>query len=815
MIPDYLGAENPDPSSMIGPDPMTSMNPMNPDLMDQQVPEPDPNDEVIDTTAAEAKVVELSPAEIKKIILDIVKDVEREEQGYRSVQLQVLRKLDLFWHGIQRLYWSESANDFRSLQDIEDLDLKEELEGLNEVVNIYRAHGESIIAALSTGIPNVQFSPANADSALDLLTSKAYSRIAELVQKRNKASLLFIKALFTLWNQNFVAAYHYSKQDKKFGVYLKHDTITKEVEIPIVECLDCGEEQPDGQGLTDPNLGQNLDELGMPIPAQCVLCGSMGLFPSTKMTTEEVPVEEEVVKSSQEIEIYGPLNVLIQNNARTIQDTGVVLLYTENDLARVLSTFPELAKKINGEPDSEEDAQVRATHTSQFETNTVTVKQCWLRPWMFWRLGAAKVDEIKTLYNLYPTGVFATIVQDEVVELHNEDVDDHWTFTESPVSRTIISDPMGSGLVSIQETINDLYSLSKETVRHGVPETFYDQNLIDGDKYQQVQAKPGMLFPVRKQSGQSIAESFFQFKSATLSKEVDTFRARNDADAQFVTGAFPSIYGGPNEGSSGTLGEYALSKNMALQRLRITYKMLTEWWATIMSKVVPDFAQNMMEDETFTKKQGGSFINVVIKKEEAESGKIGLVEVENSEQIPISWAQKKDMITQLIQFNNEQINFALFHPENANTTAELLGFPDFYVPGEEDRTKQLIEISQLLRGQPTQSQPDPMNPQVAPQMLPSVMIDIEVDEKAVHIEVCRAWAKSSAGLEAKQENPGGYQNVLLHLRMHLTTPTLEEQMQMQNNQNQNQSQSQQGNQEKTKSDSRKNPENTPEPRPVE
>jgi len=295
---------------------------------------------------------QLDDAELGKHLLDILRDVENEESTYRTSQLQFLRKLDLFWHGIQRLYWSENSKEFLSVNDIEDPEIREQVEALDEVVNIYKAHGEAVIAALSTGIPNVRFFPEDADSAVDILAAKSHSKVAELLTRRIKAPILFIQALFTLWNQNFVAAYHYSQTDERFGTFEKTEFDTQEIQVPSFLCTSCGLEIPEFQPV-------------------CPKCGATESF-DQEMKTQviQTPKVIRLPKSSQVVEIYGPLNVLIQNNARKVRDTGVLVLYTENDIAKVIETYPEWAEKITGTVDSEtEDSQVRATHNSFFPEN--------------------------------------------------------------------------------------------------------------------------------------------------------------------------------------------------------------------------------------------------------------------------------------------------------------------------------------------------------------------------------------------------------------------------------------------------------------
>ena len=293
---------------------------------------------------------------------------------------------------------------------------------------------------------------------------------------------------------------------------------------------------------------------------------------------------------------------------------------------------------------------------------------------------------------------------------------------------------------------------------------------------------PRLMYPVKASLGKAIAENFFQTHTATLSKEVDQFQNRLEQQAQFVLGSFPSIYGGTMEGTSGTLGEYAMSRNQALQRLQLIWKILVNFWPKVIEKAVRSYAKNLKEDESFAKKQGESFINVWIRQSEV-TGNVGLVEAEASESFPISWAQKRDILIQMIQYKDPNIAAALFHPENASMIARIIGFPELYIPGDEDRTKQLAEIAKLILAAPIPAMM-PMTPmeQMAPTPdmgqeqpfsqpamdQPTVMPEPELDNHAIHIEVIRAWANGSVGQSVRENNPQGYANVIAHLKMHMT-----------------------------------------------
>ena len=79
--------------------------------------------------------------------------------------------------------------------DGNDVDYMEEADVENKIVNIYKAHGEIIIAAVSQSIPATRFYPNNADQSADIYTAQSFSQLAELIRKHNKAPFLFMKAL--------------------------------------------------------------------------------------------------------------------------------------------------------------------------------------------------------------------------------------------------------------------------------------------------------------------------------------------------------------------------------------------------------------------------------------------------------------------------------------------------------------------------------------------------------------------------------------------------------------------------------------------
>jgi hypothetical protein len=367
--------------------------------------------------------------------------------------------------------------------------------------------------------------------------------------------------------------------------------------------------------------------------------------------------------------------------------------------------------------------------------------------------------------------------------VENEKLDDSWTLTYNPLSDYLHHDPLGLLLTSIQDITNDLVSLVLQTIEHGIPQTFADPEVLNFDQYRQSEATPGAIYPAKPRSGKGVGESFYEVKTATLSGEILPFGQNVQQLGQLVSGALPSLFGGQQQTGSNTASEYAMSRSQALQRLQTPWKMLTLWWKTIFGKVIPAFMKDMATDERMVEKdEMGNFVNVFIRRAEI-NGKIGSVELEANEQLPITWQQKKDMLMELLKLNNPEILQMMGTPENIPFIAEALGLPEFTIPGEDDRQKQIEEIQELLNSQPIEMPPsiDPMSGMQMPAPpMPSVQIDPDLDNHPLEIEVTRAWLIGPAGRLAKIENPAGYQNVLLHLKAHQQFMQMQQmQMQMQ------------------------------------
>jgi hypothetical protein len=743
-----------------------------------------------------AKDTALDREEYKRLLGTVLEHFNKEDRLVRERQIRHWRRLKLYWNNFSQIYWSEVAHDYRIYnRDINATDTDQDY--YDRPVNVFRAFLETIIAALSIQVPAVSCVPDDADNPLDLSTSKAGDKIAELIYKHNNVIYLWLHALYIYCTEGMVGCYSYPKDDKEYGTYKKPKYKDEEVESYV--CPNCQVRLGDevftnevmdeyGPDDEDVDLHSEIEQHG-PV---CPECGQE-LDPNlakTKLIIPRLVGTTDVPKSRICLECYGGLYIKVANYAKKQSDTPYLIFSHETHYAMALECYPDLWDEIPqggwtnvGVDDPyEQYGRLNPQYRGEFPQENVTVKEGWLRPSAF---NILREEDSKKLHKRFPDGAKVVKVNDICADYTDEKLDDCWTLTNNPLSDYLNHDPLGELLTNIQDITNDLISLTLQTIEHGIAETWADPAVVNFNSEKQIEAQPGTIKPTKPVSGsRNISESFYTSKIAALSPEVFGFYKIIQELGQFVSGALPSIFGGAQgAGASRTASEYAMSRSMALQRLQTPWKMLTLWWKDIFAKVIPAYMQLVQEDERWVEKNSlGRYVNVFIKKAEME-GKIGQIELEPDEKLPITDEQQADIILQLMQLNNQEITQGLMDPDNIEYVKKIVKIPDFKLPGEDDRLKQYYEITELVNSTPLP--PDPQTvaayQQLAqhsqannipmtsppPQDQSSIPIDMDVDNHVIEAAICRSWLIGEAGQLAKAENPNGYKNILLHMKAHM------------------------------------------------
>jgi hypothetical protein len=721
-----------------------------------------------------------TPEHIQKLLKTVVEEYTKEDSDVRERQIRMWRRLKLMWEGIHRTWYSETAHDWRIWDQETEGDSDTQQDYYDRPVNIFRAYLESIIAAMSVTVPPIKCYPDDAENTLDLDTARSGDKIAKLLYQHNDIPLLWLHALFIFCTEGMVGCLSEVVTDEVYGTYENQEYEDEDENHQIARCPECGYEMSDDiiPGLSDA-LEKQEDKFGVndsDIPVQDFIAdnGTQELCPAcaqqiipliqneTLTITRLVGVTHEA-KSRIRMQAYGGLNIKVPNYARRQSECPYLFYSYETHFANAVEIFAEcdldceeLRTKIKnnkGLNDGYNEAWSRLSpqYNGTFPENVVTIKQAWLRPCAFNVLDDE--EDVETLKKKFPNGARVAFVNNEFAKSCNEALDDVWTLTYNPMSDFIHFDPLGLLLVSIQELTNDLLSLITQTIEHGIGQTFVDPEVVSMNAYRQLESIPGGMYEAKPKSGKALGESFYEVKTATLSGEVLPFFNQLQSLGQLVSGALPSLFGGAVQGG-GTASEYSMSRAQALQRLQNTWKMMTFWWKGIFGKAIPAYMKEIKEDERNVERtKDGGFINVFIRRAELE-GKIGRVELEANENLPMTWNQKKDVIMQLIQTGVPEILALMGAPENLHIIREAIGLDDFFVPGQDQVEKTRDDIKQLLNTEPM------FDPEMGTE-IPSVQPDPIYDDPHIAFEIIRKWVISEEGRQTKIDNEAGYRNVLL------------------------------------------------------
>lgn len=696
------------------------------------------------------------------LLKDIVEHYDTEDRFVRDRQLIDCKKYKLLWDGFTHIWWDEVAHDWRVYDELRQAESEEYYD---KSINIFKAYLESIIAALSVTIPPIKCFPDDAENPLDLETAKACDKIAELIYKHNDVALVWLRAMYVYCTEGLVFGYNYSKNDKAYGVHKEKKYEDVEEVHSYTSCPNCGHQLED---LVLPDDSEVSDETK--VEEDKDICPECRQIVNPERRTEKLTVTKLVgttdnPKSRQCIEVYGLTNVKVPIYARRAEECSYLKYSYELDFAIARERFginDTLRKKIiegGGYQSGYDYYDVQARVPNQYLTDTpkttVTINEWWFRPCAYHV--KEEIKDVKELSKKFPEGCKVTFVDDIFIKAESSKLDDHWTMTRNPFSESLHHDPLGATMVSVQDVTITLISLILQTIEHGIPQTFADPNVLNFKMYSKSKVSPGSIYPATPKAGKDMGTSFYEVRTATLPQEVIPFAQWVQSLGQVVSGALPSLFGGALEGTK-TASEYGMSRAQALQRLQNTWKIFTIWWKEIFAKAIVSYIENMQEDEKYvTKNAHGGYINNFIRMAELE-GNIGNIEVEASENLPMTWMHKKESIMQLMQLNNPVLMQFLTNPQNLPKIKEAIGLTDIYMEGEEDREAEYAEIGQLLASEPIIGE-DGME-------IPSVDVDPIFDNHQLRFDIIRTYIISEAGRLAKLENEAGYRNLLLHAKAH-------------------------------------------------
>ena len=533
---------------------------------------------------------------------------------------------------------------------------------------------------------------------------------------------------------------------------------------------------------------KNTDETSA---VQCNFCGAL-LTEEDFVAAETVTVPSgqtrlRVPNGQEVITIVGGLELKTPPWANEMHEYPYLQWNLEVHQARLRAAYPHAADKIGSPvaPGAQQYERLARLSQSQggplteggdFNINLITFQRTWLRPWAFFALEDKSLRD--ELLQMFPDGAYVAFAGDAYCESRNENMDDHWRVLHAlPGDGSSGRPALGDALISVQERFNTLSNLQMETYEYGIPPIYADSEVLDFDSLQNQTAEPGSHYPARAKPGQSLAAGFFQPEAAEVPGDLSEHAANLMGPiAQFLTGAFPALFGGAMSNND-TASGYAMARDQAMGRIGLVWRRMKFFHADIMLLAVDCFRRNRPNDvEVTLLGAGAAFESQWIRLADLKGNLFSYPETD--EQYPTLWSQQRAVLLQLISNPDPQIQAVLAHPENMALVKRLIGLEEFVIPDEESRTKQYREIAQLVAEMPLVKRQDvtgAVNPAFqdaiasgvdAEIILPSIMPDEFADNHAVELEICMRWFSADAGQVAKIEAPLGYANVRAHALFH-------------------------------------------------
>ena len=524
-------------------------------------------------------------------------------------------------------------------------------------------------------------------------------------------------------------------------------------------------------------------------PLICRGCGAP-LGPENFKAAERVPIPlvtgvRRVANGQEVISVDGGLELNTPVWANEMHEYPYLQWSMEVHRAKLKASYPHAADKIElGGPQSADEVYARAsrvaiaqglptTHPGDALFNLITFSRTWIRPWAFYSIEDRAVRD--ALLALFPDGCYAAFAGDTYCESRNESMDDYWRVMHALPGDGQNRPSVGDSLVQIQERYNTLSNIQAETYEYGIPPIYADPQVLDFDALANQTAEPAAHYPARARPGQPLAAGFFQPAPAQVPPDLVRHQQELMGPvSQFLTGLFPAVFGGEMESQKTATG-YAMARDQALGRLGLVWRRLKTFYSDVMLLSVDCFRKNRPEDaEIPILGPGGEFESRWIRLADLKGNLQAYPE--SDETFPRLKSQQRAVIQQLMASSDPLIQQALADPANIGFVKGVLGLSDLVVPGEDSRNKQLREIELLLAGAPISRQEAGGKDargnvaggrEARENLLPSVPVDLLLDDHTVELEECRRWANSDAGQIARVENPVGFGNVRAHAAAHL------------------------------------------------
>lgn len=636
----------------------------------------------------------------------------------------------------------------------------------NKETNIYLAFADTIVAALTAGLPSVRFEPDDPTDPGDVSAASGADKARRLIERGNDMPVV----------QQDKARYLFT--DGRAAVYTRY----------VI----------DGQrfGYQRPGANADLDDELSYLPLE----GDRG--PDSSPADVELGPGSALPRGQEVVEAFGVLEVKVPIQARTIDDCDYLQLAREFDITRMKTKYPEKADEIQGMQTLAAESEYRrlartsvmmgmrpSNMTNDAMTYQATEQLTWARPSFFWEEKNKQLRE--WLWQAFPKGAMVAAVGKTFCEARNEGLNDHWSLIHARPGDGQHRPALGSPLIPLQEKLNDCMDLVHESFMHLIPITWVDSEAIDTAALNEIESKPKQYLKIKRKADKDIAGNFYTEEQIQIAEGLFVYIEKLFGEfAQFLVGAFPALFGGAAKNTD-TASGYAMQRDQALGRLGLTWRSIRSSYANEMRQAVQctaQFRNGKMSGEV--PGAGGIKERIAIDPNDLK-GNVRCFP-DTDENFPESWVAQRAVWNNLMQqaATNPVLARILAVARNMSIAKDKAGLPELVVPGAAAALKQSGETELLLQSDPlpnpaiaqaqemlaaltaTQGTPPEQITQLQqmisnlPPMIPSIPIDEELDDHADEMNEIETFANSPEGIKARMENPSGFENLKLHYGLH-------------------------------------------------
>jgi hypothetical protein len=712
------------------------------------------------------QLIEMLRDEIGRVISE---KVDGEVDFEKTWQFLRLRKTDLYYRGLQMTapnlqggFGDQSTGGTASFPGTDQFAQRGMSDYNQDLVQTYGRRYFSVLGLRPFW--NAKGCAVDPSSDLDRRAADQAEMLAQWIDDIWKVRLRNIELFYWQWKAGTPYLYTPYVADRQLFGEIKEDQYvdrTVTLDPGGYRCPNCGQRSPEPK-----NSGASVE--GMPPQQQCPACDApiseMHREEPTSVTVPELQGKSTYAGSGPALIMTTGYTTTVPFDCKDLNRAPYLLYEYEEDQGVLLQMYGQSLRKLldsqgNFLSSDTSTAKAQGFQSRQQEFSLTaqpringqsrwTISRYWFATSMFEYF--KDEDKRALLYQKFPTGLKMHLVQGRLVKLDAENLADVWTAVPPEPGDSIYHDPQAWGILGQQDLRNDWTNIMVAFGERGLPTHIVDVDVIDPDTMNSQSFMPNEVIGAKPGAGARLDSAVKTLAHAAFPQDMMEMFPQIDSQVQNYTGLLPPVFGG-GERQPTAEGQRTVL-NQALMQLGVPGEYAGWAWAEARTKAIRQIAKHAPKSFAIPLR-GSSTASQMVDLDALSEGHWKLIPEPG---VPMSWAEKKDVIVSIIKENPQMAqDLGLHSPSNIPIVRDIIltGTHDLRIPGEDMRNKVLMTIiPQLLQGQPI------MGPDGAPQ--PSIMPEDFADDPAECMQLAKEWLNSPQGLKEQSNNLMGYKNVL-------------------------------------------------------